>query len=59
MISREKIEQAKEMLGTTAFELMADEIPLEDVDKEKLVCKSPFKQERTAFQRCNDQQRSR
>ena len=43
MISREKIEQAKEMLGTTAFELMADEIPLEDVDKEKLVCKSPFK----------------
>lgn len=48
MISREKIEQAKEMLGTTAFELMADEIPLGDVDKEKLVCKSPFKQERTA-----------
>ena len=45
MISREKIEQAKEMLGITAFEIMAKEIPLEDFDKENLVCNAPFKQE--------------
>lgn len=48
MISREKIEQAKEALGVEAFDIIVDEMGLEDVDRKNLVCKSPFKEERTA-----------
>lgn len=47
MISREKIEELKERLGSTAFDIMAAEIPLESVDPIKLSCKSPFKDEKT------------
>lgn len=48
MISRERIQLAKEKLGEKAFFIMADEIPLEDVNESKLSCKSPFKDEKTA-----------
>ena len=48
MISREKIEQAKEALGVEAFDIIVDEMGLEGVDRKNLVCKSPFKEERTA-----------
>lgn len=47
MISREQIEAAKEKLGERAFALMAQELPLEQVDMKTLSCKSPFRDERT------------
>lgn len=48
MFDRDKINEAKEKLGVQAFYIMAKEIPLEDFDERRLVCKSPFKQEKTA-----------
>lgn len=48
MISKDQIELAKEKLGGVAFEIMAREIPLEVIDSEKMLCKSPFKDENTA-----------
>ena len=48
MISRERINLAKSKLGEKAFFIMAEEIPLSDVNEQKLSCKSPFKEEKTA-----------
>ena len=42
MITREKIDAVKAKLGSTAFDIMAKEIPLENVDLAKKLCKSPF-----------------
>lgn len=47
MVTKDKIEKAKAELGRRAFEIMADEIPLECVDFRNDTCKSPFKQEET------------
>lgn len=47
LVSKERIQEVKQKLGSTAFDVMAKEIPLEQVDWVKKSCKSPFKEEKT------------
>lgn len=47
MVGEDRIKSAKDKLGTAAFNIMASEIPLEEVDEKKLSCKSPFREENT------------